>query len=377
MENLKTEKTEKMTKLFFNNRPYTFSDANLITICDYLIANESIDEYEKKYVLSFIKNSIVRKTYDEMDYHEFIIEDSFRISQLLCNVDNIFGRKVAEEFAKEIGSIFGEVIAWDSTNNYFDSIIASGALECWNRTSASKEFQKDAFQRMLGLLFLYDCVSEDYEQTITNVDNFGNVGSVNGIVVEKAEYRGHLMLRPIEHYYDVGIDEYMELCDIFIPPILLSAIFNTDHDVSLIKEGLDTNTHLFMLKLEQLLGSIPELKKNVAISDDVEHDDSLLGKWYNFYLKKSLWDFDTLSIYLFDSNGKHNRSVQIGNKNTAFGENWSSLIWEWFTEGNRLHIIDKMHSKEDVYEYEVKADKLYFGNKVFYRNMKDAIDHAV
>ena len=250
-------------------------------------------------------------------------------------------------------------------------------MEYWKRTSASKEFQIDAFQRMLGLLFLYDCVSEDYEQTITNVDDFGGVESINGIVVEKAEYRGHLLLRPVEDYYDVAIEEYMELCDIFIPPILFSAIFNTDHDVSLIKEGLDSKTHLFILKLEQLLGSIPELKKNVAVSDDVEHDDLIFGKWYNFYLKKSLWDFDTLSIYLFDSNGKHNRSVQIGNKNTAFGENWSSLIWEWFTEANRLHIIDKMHNKEDVYEYVVKADKLYFGNKVFYRNMKDAIDHAV
>ena len=96
------------TKLFFNNRIYTFSDVNLITICNYLIANESIDEYEKKYVLSFIKNSIIRKTYDDLDYHEFIIEDSFRVSQLLCNVDNLFGRKATEEFAKEIGLILGE-----------------------------------------------------------------------------------------------------------------------------------------------------------------------------------------------------------------------------------------------------------------------------
>lgn len=364
------------TKLFFNNRPYTFSDANLISICKYLVANESIDESDKKYVLSFVGNSIIRKSYDEMDYHEFIIEDSFRISQLLCNVDNLFGRKATEEFAKEIGLILEEETTWNSTN-YFESITTSEALECWKRTSISnsKESQLEAFQRMLGLLFLFDCVSEDYEQTITNVDDFGAVEFINGIVVEKAEYKGHLLLKPVGDYYDFEEEKCLKLCDIYIPPILFNAIFNTDHDTS-IKEGLDSKAHLFKLKLEQLIGGIPELKRNVTISNDVEHDDMLFGKWYNYYLKQSLWDFDTLSIYLFDSNGKHNRSVQIGNKNTVFGENWSSLAWEWFTKGNRLHVIDKMHNKEDVHDYEVREEKLYIGKRVFYRNMKDAIDNA-
>ena len=367
-----------MTKLFFNNRPYTFSDVDLISICKYLVANESIDESEKKYVLSFVENLIIRKSYDEMDYHEFIIEDSFRISQLLCNVDNLFGRKATEEFAKEIGLILGEETTWDSTN-YFESITTSDVLECWKRTSISnsKESQLEAFQRMLGLLFLFDCVSEDYEQTVTNVDDFGSIEFINGIVVEKAEYNGHLLLKPVEDYYDFEIEECLELCDIYIPPILISAILYTEHNKSFIKEELDSESkHLFKLKLEQLIGDIPELERKVAVSDNMGHDDLLLGKWYNYCLRKTPWDFDDLSIYLFDSNGKHNRSVQFGNKNTVFGENWSSIEWEWFTEGNRLHIVNKRNNEEKIDEYEVKADKLYIGKRVFYRNMKDAINYA-
>lgn len=365
------------TKLFFNNKPYTFSDANLISICKYLIANESIDESEKKYVLSFVKNSIIRKSYDEMDYHEFIIEDSFRISQLLCNVDNLFGRKATEEYAKEIGLILGEETTWDSTN-YFESITASDALDCWKRISANpKESQLDAFQRMLSLLFLFDCVSEDYEQTITNINDFGAVEFINGIVVEKTEYKGHLLLKPVEDYYNHEMEECMELCDIYIPPVLISAIFHTEHDISIIKKGIDFEAEfLFKLKLEQLIGGFPELKRKVTVSDNLGHDVLLLGKWYNYCLRKTPWDFDDLSIYLFDSNGKHNRSIQFGNKNTSFGENWSSIEWEWFTEGNRIHIINKRLGEEKIDEYEVKADKLYISKRVFYRNMKDAIDFA-
>ncbi len=377
MENLKTEKTEKMTKLFFNNRPYTFSDANLITICDYLIANESIDEYEKKYVLSFIKNSIVRKTYDEMDYHEFIIEDSFRISQLLCNVDNIFGRKVTEEFAKEIGPIFGEEITWDSTN-YFETVSVSDAMEYWKRTSASKESQINSFKRMLGLLYLYDCIREDYMQTVTDFDDFGAVEFINGVVIKKTEYNGHLFLKPVEDFYDSNIEDCNEVCGIYIPPIVMNAIFNTEHDVFFVYEKLDSKMEfLLKLKLEQLTGNLPELK-NLTVPKDANKDNLIEGMWYKYDRSDNSWPPlpGSLLIFLFDANGKHKRSVQFGDNITKIIENWGTLEWNWFTEGNRLHIVNKKLYQEDVELYEVDENTLIIGKNKFYRRIEDALDFS-
>lgn len=363
-----------MTKLFFNNKPYTFSDADLITICNYLIANEAFDEYEKKYVLSFIKNSIIRKTYDEMDYHEFIIEDTFRISRLLCNVDNIFGRKAAEEYAKEIVSIFGEEITWDSTS-YYETISVSDSMEYWKRSSASKEFQIEAFQRMLGLLYLYECVREDYMQTMTDYDDFGTLEFINGIVVKKTEFNGHLFLKPVEDYYNVNIEDCKELCGIYIPPIVISAIFNTEYDKSFVKEELDSKMELVLqLKLEQLTGSFPELK-NLIVPKNAKKDELIVGRWYKYDRSDNSWPPlpGSLQIYLFDSNGKHKRSVQFGDNITSIIENWGTLEWNWFTEGNRLHIVNKKLYQEDIEQYEVDENTLLIGKFKFYRKVEDAL----
>lgn len=364
-----------MTRLIFNNKVYTFSNKNLKSIFDSMIINESVPNGNRKYVLSFIENKIVKKAYDELDYHEFIIETSFRFSQLLCNIDNVFGKEATVEFAKEINSISGEETSWDSTN-FSESISANEAIKIWESLSNPYSKQLGQFQELLSLLYLYGMVRFDYMQTITNFDDLGTIEFINGIVVQKKEYKGCLFLKPVANYYETEIENCRKICNIYLPPIVLNAIICTFHNIPFVNKESDICIDYSVVhKLEQLTGSVPEYK-DLSVPVDAKKDDSIIGKWYIFEQTENdpfSGDAGRLYTYLFDSNGKHKRSWQIG-----FGvprEDWGSLEWDWYTDGNDLHIISKKHNQHEIWTYKIEETKLYINKSIYYKYAQDAINN--
>lgn len=64
------------SNLIFNHRGCTFTDKTLRIVLKCMLANDNLDDDAEYYALSFIKNKIVLKTYDDLDFHEFILKEA-------------------------------------------------------------------------------------------------------------------------------------------------------------------------------------------------------------------------------------------------------------------------------------------------------------
>lgn len=127
--------------LIFNNKLYRFSGNTLNNLYAYMLKNENLDEYDGMYVLSLIENRILNKTFDSLEYHEFLLNPSYRVSCLICNIHNVFGEEIASEYALQLSSLLNEEITIKSTE-WFDSISISEASNIGRNILNSDKFEK-------------------------------------------------------------------------------------------------------------------------------------------------------------------------------------------------------------------------------------------
>lgn len=235
--------------LIFNNKCYSFDSSMLSTFYDRMVYNEQIDDDCNKFVISFLTNKFLKKTYDDLELHEFLIDVAFRASQLLCNLDNIFGQDKAREYKQLLSEYFGEDI---SDTEWFYSISASAAYSLSEKIFDNNELEK--FKNLLAVMFLYECAQFDYEQTVENIDEFDNLFFVNGIGVHKCLQDDTIVLKPVYHIHDTDKDKYIQVAHVLVPPSILSAIFKTVGEGFMVREAKYT-VEDFFLKFKQLTGS--------------------------------------------------------------------------------------------------------------------------
>lgn len=76
----------KTNSIIFNDKIYTFESEVLNKFFDRMLFNETKDEDEKKCIISFITDRFCMKSYEQLDYHEFLIDGNFRVSQILLMI---------------------------------------------------------------------------------------------------------------------------------------------------------------------------------------------------------------------------------------------------------------------------------------------------
>lgn len=217
-----------------------------------MIENEKRNESDKLFVLSFVTNSIVQKTYEELDYHEFILIPTFRISNLLCNIFNVFGQDMARKYAQELSSFIGETFSWNSTD-YFSALSVTDATEIGEHVFSFDEMDK--FRMLLSLIYIYSCADDDYQQLLDDYHDYENIIFINGIGVKVIQSENKIVLKPLYSIYDSPMNEYKAFLSVLVPPIIRAAVFKTKHDTIFTEDDLITeHASLFFLKLEQLTG---------------------------------------------------------------------------------------------------------------------------
>ena len=244
-----------LNKLIFKNRIYSFSDENLIRIYNCMLHNETVDENGIKYVLSFISNSIVLKKYEDLDLHEFILEGNYRVSNLICNIANVFEGDKANKFAMRLSdNLYSDFPAINL--DYTEAICASEASDIWVELFGNgTDFEQ--FKFLLSLIALYDMAEFDYEQQCKDIKELRKVSFINGMGVKQIEDSDRILLKPVFSLFDTPLQDYIEIAGIWVPPTLLSVMFKTDLNskvVGTINELLIGNQFLF--KYQQLSGKI-------------------------------------------------------------------------------------------------------------------------
>lgn len=355
-------------KFVFNKKVYSFSQDQLKEVYRYMILNESLDEDDRLYTLSFVTNSIVRKTWEELDYHEFVLNGSFRLSNLLCNITNVFGEDKATEYGDGLAEILGgeEDI---NTTDYFTTISTSDATFVGKKVfKYPPQFEK--FQMLLAYIHLGVCAGEDYEQLIEKEEDFHGIRNINGIVVRESEYEGKLMLKPIYQIYDSSIEEYKEFVRVLIPPSVILAIFHTEFKMSLL--GQNEREMDFYLKTEQLSGTrlrVPAPKRKVTTWSI---DSSIVGKWYS--ISKSIRPFASyfINIEWFLEDGSFKQSVIIvSTLDLPYTENWRPKNSSWKTNGEIL-VLHPGDYEELECQYKIVDNVLYLGERKYYRSLDEA-----
>lgn len=239
--------------LIFNNKLYRFSDTTLNNLYACMLKNEKLDESDSLYVLSFLENRILKKTFDSLEYHEFLLNPSYRVSCLICNIHNVFGEETASEYALQLSSLLNEDITIKSTE-WFDSISISEASDIGRKILNSENYKE--FQHLLTLMHLYECASGDYQQTMDdNLDytysDFKNTFFINGIGVKLNISSDKQILNPLYKFYDSPLEEYVTINGTMIPPAIIFATCKTEFQKEV---NLEKNRYLedFVLKFEQL-----------------------------------------------------------------------------------------------------------------------------
>lgn len=240
----------------FRNTVFEFPDDILRDIFRHILLNENLDENDKQYVLSFKKNQIIRMYWDDIDYGEFVLNPSYRISNLLCNIYNHFGQGYAKKFASVLSDKLQQNFEWFSTD-WFDAVSASTINSIAKDIFKDDSKLLDKFQILLTLLYLYDISVEDYEQQVTDPDDyFDKIRFVNGVGFRKIQQGNKYMLLPINDYYvDQTESSYKEFNGYLVPKYLRAAVFKSSQDIYFTEEDrLEESDALFFLKFEQLTG---------------------------------------------------------------------------------------------------------------------------
>lgn len=239
--------------LIFNKKLYRFSGNTLNNLYAYMLKNENLDEYDGMYVLSLIENRILNKTFDSLEYHEFLLNPSYRVSCLICNIHNVFGEEIASEYALQLSSLLNEEITIKSTE-WFDSISISEASNIGRNILNSDKFEK--FQHLLTLMHLYECASGDYQQTMDDnpdytYSDFKNTFFINGIGVKLNKFSDKQILNPLYKFYDSPLEDYVTINGTMIPPAIIFATCKTEFKK---EANFENNKYLedFTIKFEQL-----------------------------------------------------------------------------------------------------------------------------
>lgn len=363
--------------LIFNKKQYAFTDKNLKLFYDCMLRNDSIDDYDNKYVLSFLSNSIVRKKYEDLDYHEFILECDFRISKLVCNIANVFG----EEKANMYGLRLAEDLSADSSDiqtNYFYSISTAEASSIWKELfGPAEDFEK--FKSLLALLMLYEMAEFDYEQQCEDIKGLKKVTFLNGMGIAEKEYGEKVILKPLFEQYDTSFEDYVEIAGVSIPLTLLSVMFKTELNVSTIR-AIDKSIleKKFLFKYKQLSGK--ELKIEIDKEDysKWENDNRLYGVWYSIYKTDHpvLGTYYNLNVNSYNEDGTLFKYVQLGLKDLSFSPNirWSNHVEKWKTKDGEIMLLNDSLDKRSRFKYEFTNGVLLLCNAKYYRSLQAAIE---
>ena len=360
-----------MFRLYINNKSYAFNNDSLINFVKYFITNEKANEDEPKWCICFSSNSIVKKSHEDLQLHEFILEGNFRISVLLCHVENIFGREVAIAYANYLNE------KWDS-ENYVESISTLQALSIARKVfNTNEDYSK--FIALLGTIFAFNVVKFDFQQSLTDEQSFNKYVYVNGNVFVKRKHQESLLLEPIFTCYKVDCKEYINVDGIFIPPLLFKSVLNTYYTDDMEYVVSDDIKDLFLLKLKQLLGTLPtpliETKK--WKHEDLDH--CLFGRWYRI-VNESMGSLgsrvNTYEIEEYLSSGILRRSRIMYFAKGEWRENFPDITWDWFTKNNVLYVADKCLNTVYEKNYHVDGNILYINGEKYYRNVEEVIPYS-
>lgn len=363
-------------KYIFNNKLYSFNRDTLCNFCRLMQYNESIDDNGKKYIISFINNRLERKSYDELDYHEFILDSSVEVAKLICNIDNIFGTCTATKYCERLSNELGEEISIDSEDNY-TAIGISLALKIGEEILLETELID--FKALLAAMNLGHCVIEDFEQQLDTFDEYDKLVFISGICVERIIKDGILILKPKFKIYDSPIEKYRNLHGILVPPIILSTILFSTQDTSILEKEFDDNEYdeilpNFSKKYRQLTGNILEISRTEQFIGHI--DSRFFGEWYNVYKSSGhpiLPPMYHITIHRYNEDGSSMRSVIIKqNLTPPFPENWASLTYEWSASSEELFVKNNCGSKE-LNTYQFMNGTLVVGNNQYYRTLEEAI----
>lgn len=359
-------------KFVFNNKVYTFNQQALKTIFDFMMYNELIEDDGIKYVLSFKQGNFQKKTYDELDYHEFILDGAFRVSNLLCNIRNVFGDVICEQFAKHLSED-------TESTNYFQAYSLSELVSIANIVFGQNSSDLEIFQQLLSLLHLFKCAGEDYEQSITDSKEFSKYVCVNGIAVRKESNNGFLYLKPIYRIYDSSIEDYITCGHVKMPQSVYLAVVSTHKQTPDNKSVVLCKPSVFYLKFKQITGSDISEAPSVKVEFKGGINTDLIGKWYRVYKSSNhpvMPPMYHIMIDWFKEDGTLSRSVVFQmSLDTANIENWKHSYARWKASQDEIQIIISYNDKESIEKYVLKNDKLFRDNYIYYRFLEDALQN--
>lgn len=364
------------SNLIFNHRGCTFTDKTLRIVLKCMLANDNLDDDAEYYALSFIKNKIVLKTYDDLDFHEFILKGSFRISNLICNISNIFGINSAKEYAKCLSTLLKKDVDIE-TLDFFTAIDTRDALRVGFAVFTTDE-DRNELKSLLALIHLFECANEDYEQTIINANDFADLIFINGIGIRAIDQGNNLLLRPIDKAFDSPQENYINYSGILVPPCInyivsCSVVDEFDKATSTSQDMIPNFIH----KFEQLCGHKLNLPKKKYDFSNWGHESKFFGKWYNIHKGDNpVMSLYTISIYDFDATGSAKLSrVFVSDINYPNHENWLPRKFSWISNDGTL-VLNPNTDQEASYELFIIDNKPVLKGKygVYYKTLQDAKD---
>lgn len=361
----------KTNSIIFNDKIYTFESEVLNKFFDRMLFNETKDEDEKKCIISFITDRFCMKSYEQLDYHEFLIDGNFRVSQMLCNIANVYGESIKEEYKCQLSSYLQDEI--DDTD-WFDALSAKDALEVAKQVFDNDDSELLKFKDLLSTMYLYECARFDYEQTITDSEDFNDLEFVNGIGIKKIVKDGKIILKPVHPIHDSASDKYIQIAHVLVAPKVLAAVFKTVTDNYQDLKEILTGQNFFK-KFEQLTGC-SNLKKApeppISFIGDIR--SGLVGKWYHITKSNGFMSMYHINIDWFKADGSLAKSVTFVQRIGEYRdyENWGPKESKWLANDSEILINDAYSKKEVVKPYQLNGDTLTIGDTTYYRSYDEA-----
>lgn len=246
-----------MNTLSFNHKVYSFNKENLKSIFKCQVYNSQAEEASGLFVLSFVTNSICKKTYEQLKSHEFVLKGYYNLSNLLCNIENRFGKKAAQLYANLLKMKYHKDEAdWDALSSN-ESIDLKAAMEVGKEVFTDDEYLTK-FYLLLCLVHLFGCVQEDYEQSVEDMEDYQQqIFFANGIGVKKLFLAddGIKLLVPLEEALQTKAETYLEIAGILVAPIIYHAVMETDHSTAAKNDELtDWDISMFKSKFRRITG---------------------------------------------------------------------------------------------------------------------------
>lgn len=262
--------------LSFNHKVYSFNKENLKGIFKCQVYNSKAEDTTDLYVLSFLTNSICKKTYEQLKPHEFVLEGCYNLSNLLCNIYNRFGKKAAKLYADLLKEkLHKDEADWDALSSN-ESIDLNVAMETGKEVFTDDGYLTQ-FYLLLCLVNLFGCVQEDYEQSVEDFEDYEKrIFFANGIGVKKVYLADDKikLLVPLEGALQTKAETYLEISDVLVAPVIYHAIVETEHSTAAVEDELtDWDVSMFKSKFRRLTGldfdqlAFPGEKRQAPIID--------------------------------------------------------------------------------------------------------------